>query len=197
MRCFRLGHGRRTSIVYMPAFLLLMPHAARAQGTRPTACPMIAGGGFIKVRGYDVVFSATSDSEGSTLRALIIVRAPTEFLSLQPPAVTLDPSSPNRLRHPGSGANVGPLMIVHESASNTVWIDSLAVRFTTNNNVVLVDVDSRGAFTAVAQARVEPRLPIPPGLCDDTAMRQRYQETTDTLWARFQASPQIRSFISP
>ena len=46
-------------------------------------------------------------------------------------------------------------MIVHESSTKTVWIDdSVAVRLTDNNNVLLVDVDARGAFATVGEARI-------------------------------------------
>jgi hypothetical protein len=177
--------------------LLLLPRAARTQGAALT-CPLIAGGGAIMVRGYEIVFSAASDSHGSTLAGLVIVRAPADFRSQRLSSATLERWTPSHLRHPGSGANVGPLMIVHDSSTKTVWIDdSLAVHLTQSNNVLLVDVDARGAFAAVGQARVDPHLPLPTAPCNDTFALQRYQETSDTLWARFQASPQIRSFVSP
>jgi hypothetical protein len=89
-------------------------------------------------------------------------------------------------------------MIVHDLSAKTVWIDdSVPIPLAQNNNVLLVDVDARGAFTAVGQAQIDPHIPLPTAPCSDTFASQRYKETSDTLWARFQASPQIRSFVSP
>lgn len=89
-------------------------------------------------------------------------------------------------------------MIVHESSTNTIWLDdSLAVPLTQDNNVLLVDVDARGTFAPVGQARIESHLPLPTAPCDDASALQRYQETSDSLWQRFRASPQIRPFVSP
>ena len=193
----RLGQRHLVPILLVPAVLLVLPRAAQTQRAALT-CPMIAGGGAIIVRGYEVVFSAASDTAGSTLAGLAVVRAPADFRSQRPSSATLERWTPSHMRHPGSGANVGPLMIVHESSTKTVWIDdSVAVRLTENNNVLLIDVDARGAFATVGQARIDPHLPLPTAPCNDSFVLQRYQETSDTLWARFQGSPQIRSFVSP
>jgi hypothetical protein len=192
------GCARRyTGMLCMLALILVVAHTARAQGTASTSCPMIAGGGFIKVRRYDVVFSAQGNTAGSTLSGLVIVRTPTDSVGRRSLMDLWNHLPPGHWSGHGSGANVGPFMIVYEAATHTVWIDSSAVPLGKNSNVLLVDVDARGTFAAVGQARIEPRLPIAPGACTDAAAMQRYQETIDTLWARFQASPLIRSFVSP
>jgi len=177
--------------------LFLLSCAAAAQG-RAVSCPIIAGGGAIRVRDYEVVFSAANERTESTLRGLVIVRASADVRSRHPSGSAAERWAVARPRHPGSGANVGPVMIVHDSSTNTVWIDdSLAVPLAENNNVLLGTIDTRGTFTAVGQARIEPRLPLPTGPCTDASAMKQYQETADTLWARFQASPQIRAFVSP
>jgi hypothetical protein len=176
--------------------LLAAPLAASAQSAS-TQCPLIEGGGAIMVHGYEVVFSAVGDSLGSALRGMAVVRAPADFRSQRPPAETAERWHSVRLRHPGRGANVGPLMVVHDEAINTIWLDdSLPVPLAANNNVLLVAVDARGAFTAVGQTRIDPRFPRPVTPCDDRTLK-RYYEARDTLWARFQASAPIRSFVSP
>jgi hypothetical protein len=194
---FQFGWWRHAPMLRVAAVLLAVTRATNAQNTSGT-CSMIVGGGAILVRGYEVVFAAASDSLGSTLRGLAIVRASADFRSRPPSAATSERWESVRLRHPGSGANVGPLMVVHDASTNTIWLDdSLAVPLTGNNNVLLVDVNAHGAFTPIGQARIEPHFPVPVTACTEAAILQVYHETSDTLWARFQASPPIRSFVSP
>jgi hypothetical protein len=151
----RLGRRHLVPILLVPAVLFVLPRAAQTQRAALT-CPLIAGGGAIIVRGYEVVFSAASDTAGSTLAGLAVVRAPADFRSQRPSSATLERWTPSHMRHPGSGA-----------------------------------------FATVGQARIDPHIPLPTAPCNDTFALQRYQETSDTLWARFQGSPQIRSFVSP
>jgi len=170
--------------------LLLAPPCLRA-GAQSTwsPCGPLEGGGFMKVHGFDVVFSATADSTGSTVHAFAVVRAPREFLSRRPPT----PQPP----HSGAGANVGALWIVHDERAHSVWLDSLEVLLNDNNNVLLVEVDGRGTATVAGQGRIEPRVLVNWGACDDVAVLRRYQRVVDTLWARFRASPRVRAFVAP
>ena len=113
MLCLRLSRWRPVQMLFVAAVLLLLPHAARTPGN-PATCQLIAGGGAIMVRGYEIVFSAASDTQGSTLSGLVIVRASADFQKSMATSNQLEKWTAVRLRHPGSGANVGPLMIVHE-----------------------------------------------------------------------------------
>ena len=76
----RLGQRHLVPILLVPAVLLVLPRAAQTQRAALT-CPVIAGGGAIIVRGYEVVFSAASGTAGSTLTGLAVVRAPADFRS--------------------------------------------------------------------------------------------------------------------
>jgi hypothetical protein len=186
MTCLaRLRRGLSVPI----ALLLLVPYSAAAQSTQSTqsSCGILGGGGFIKVHGYNVVFAGSSDSAGSTLHGLAIIRAPAALFSRR---VTGSPP------HQGGGASVGPLWIIYDRSTNSVWIDSVAVPFDADNNLLLVVADSQGAFTVRGQARIDPRVAMPPAACSEASLFDRYHEAADTLWARFQASARVRAFLS-
>jgi len=175
------------------ALLLLFPCVAAAAQSSGASCGL-AGGGFIKVHDYDVVFSATADADSSTLHGLIIVRAPADFLSRPAPTAPPPLWGANRMLGPSGGGSVGPLWIVHEEATNTVWIDSLSVPLDSTNNVLLVEVDAHGAVAVAGQARIA-SVPVPPGACDSGG-GLRYQQVSDALWVRFLETPRVRAFVS-
>src|SRR6185437_12043887 len=109
----QLGPWRYASVLLsVPAMLFLLSCAAAAQG-RAVSCPIIAGGGAIRVRDYEVVFSAANERTESTLRGLVIVRASADVRRRHPSGSAAERWAVARPRHPGSGANVGSVMIVH------------------------------------------------------------------------------------
>ena len=193
MSISRLGRWLPRCMARIVVVLLAAPNIASSQN-RQRSCPTIYGGGTIRVHGFDVVFSAATDAQGTTLRALVLVRAPAEFLSR---SFSADKAQQYLLRGPhGAGGNVGPLRIVHDQRTNVVWIDSLAIPLKGGSNLLLIDVDSKDSLSVVGQARTEPRIPIPPGPCDEASVLRRYHQVSDTLWARFQAIPLARSLVS-
>jgi hypothetical protein len=177
------------ALVSCIALLLALPCSRIAAQSTWLPCGPLVGGGFMKVHEFDVVFSATADSTGSTVHGFAIVRAPREFLSHRP--ITQQPP------RAGGGSRVGALWVVHDERGHSVWLDSLEVPLKDNNNVLLVEVDAHGTPRVAGQARIEPRVPVKWGACDGAAMLGRYQQVVDTLWARFRASPRVQSFISP
>ena len=176
------------SVALSAASLLVLPCTPLAAQNTQELCEILVGGGFIRVHDYDVVFTATGDSIGSTIHGLVIVRASPQFRTLRTRAAL-------QLSR-GGGAAIGPLWIQRDDATNTVWIDSLSVPLKPENNVLLVGVDAREIPAIEGEAWIEPRVSRAAGRCDDSASLERYRAVSDTLWQRFQASALIRSFVS-
>lgn len=189
----RVGRSLRRC---MPCGLILLLALAPLAGSQTSArsCPMIDGGGGIRIRDLEAIFSAAADAQGTTLRALVLVRAPAEFRSR---SFSADKAQQYLMHGPhDGGGNVGPLRIVYNDATNVVWIDSLPIRFEGDSNLLLIEVAANDSIAVVGQAHMDPRIPIPPSSCGDTDARRSYRQVTDTLWARFQAIPVVRSFLS-
>ena len=187
------GHPLLPCIARGLVVLLALPYLASSQ-TTARSCPIIDGGGGIRVHGLDAIFSATADAQGTTLHTLVLVRAPSAFRSR---SLSTEKAQQYLVRGPGgAGGNVGPLRIVYNKATRVVWIDSLPIRLKDDNNLLLIEVGSNDSLAVVGQVRMEPRLPIPPGPCGDDAVLRSYQQAADTLWARFRAIPQVRTFVS-
>ena len=197
-RMYNLPRGLRrcVSLLVAPVLLVLLPRAVHAQSS-PGQCLLLVGGGFIDVRDYSVVFSASRDETGSTLGGLVIVRASKQFRRLNPRYTMLERSRLNPPRHSGGGANVGSLDFTIDAVGRTVWVnDSVPFPFMRDMNVLLIDVDSGGAVTSAGQAQIESHFPPATGDCY-RGIGPQHRETSDTLWSRFQGSPAIRKFMTP
>jgi hypothetical protein len=190
--CIRRCRSRNDRWRMLTSLLLLvMPSAGVVAQTATISCGAggSAGGG-MKVHGTDVVFSIKSDSTDFTVLGLVVVRVPQQFRR-----TSARRSQPPQWGHRLiSGGTAGPLWIGHEESTNTVWIDSMAVPLDTNN-VLLVQVDARNTLHIAGQARIDARVPVP-NACDGATVERRHAVFRDSLWARFQNSPQVRAFLS-
>ena len=194
MHNLRLGLPRSVPLLIAAMLLLVFPQVVRAQGSS-MRCLLLVGAGSVDVRDYEVVFSASPDATGSTIDGLVVVRASKQFRRLNPRYTILERYRSNPPRHPGGGANVGSLDIIIDAVDRTVWVnDSVSFPFMPEKNVLLLDVDPRGAFTSAGQAQVDRHFPPAAGECYRGIVPQG-RETSDTLWSRFQASPAIRKFV--
>lgn len=192
-RCGRYG---ATSVFLICALLLLMPSTVSAQASL-TPCRLLNGGGGILVRNHEVVYAAQPEGSGSRIHGLVIVRASEEFRNRNPPLTVLERYRTGRLGHQGGGGSVGSLTFTIDSASQAVWVDdSLRVPLMPPNNVLLVQVDDRGTMKVSGTAQINPQFPFASGACSRGRWPD-YNEVSDTLWARFQASPLIRKFLMP
>jgi len=174
--------------------LLAMPAGLLAQAASPSCGRVRHQGGRADRPGYAVVYSARFDSSGTWLQGLIVVRASDAFRSISSSQPQPSQWRVNGLTRMLGGATVGPLWVAHEQSTNTVWLDSLPVPLDTNN-VLLVQVDTTGVKHVVGQARVEPRLPMPTGPCDEAAVPGG-EQFLDRMIARLQESPQVRGFLA-
>ena len=183
-------------ILYAALFVASPCAAMTAQMAKGT-CAVVNGGGGMRVHGFETVFFATADSVGVTLHGLTIVRTAAEFLQRPTPRPRPTPPRwpPNQASGRSGGATVGQHWIVHEETNNIVWIDSLPIRLDGQNNVLLLDVDAQGVPSVAGQARIDPRVPVRPSACNDAALLKQYEAVSDTLWAHFRASAEIRSFL--
>ncbi len=196
MYSLRQGRRRLARFLVVPGLLFTFSIAAHARTSRAT-CPLLIGGGGILVHDYQVVYSAKADETGSTINGLIIVRASPQARRLQPPPYLLERFRSGRLRHNGGGGSAGAITFVVDAAARTVWVnDSIPVQFLSENNVLLIEADQRGAYTVAGRAQINQHFPAASKGCDRDGSPD-YREARDTLWSRFQASPTIRTFLGP
>jgi len=163
---------------------------------RGGSCSAIGNeGGFLRLGGEDVVYSATNDSSGSTLHGVVVIHAAEQFRSR--PAAQSEPPQwrTNGARRLIGGATVGPLWVGHEQATNSVWLDSVAVALDTNN-VLLVEIDAQGRPQIAGQARIESRLQITPNGCNVVSHQLRHHIFADSLWSHLQRPRQVLAFLN-
>jgi hypothetical protein len=173
---------------------LAMPAGLLAQAASPSCGRVRHQGGRADRPGYAVVYSARFDSSGTWLQGLIVVRASDAFRSISSSQPQPSQWRVNGVTRMLGGASVGPLLIAHEQSTNTVWLDSLSIPLDTNN-VLLVQVDTTGVAHVAGQARIEPRLSMPTGPCDEAAVPGG-EQFLDRMIARLQESPQVRGFLA-
>lgn len=174
--------------------LLAMPAGLLAQTASPSCGRVRHQGGRADRHGYAVVYSARFDSSGTRLQGLIVVRASDAFRSISSTQPQPSQWRVNGVTRMLGGATVGPLWVAHEQSTNTVWLDSLPIPLDTNN-VLLVQVDTTGVAHVAGQARVEPRLSMPAGPCNEAAVPGG-EQFLDRMIARLQESPRVRAFLA-
>ena len=174
--------------------LLAMPAGLLAQTASPSCGRVRHQGGRADRPDYAVVYSARFDSSGTRLQGLIVVRASDAFRSISSTQPQPSQWRVNGVTRMLGGATVGPLRVAHEQSTNTVWLDSLPIPLDTNN-VLLVQVDTTGVAHVAGRARVEPRLAMPTGPCDEAAVAGG-EQFLDRMIARLQESPRVRAFLA-
>lgn len=174
--------------------LLAMPAGLLAQTASPSCGRVRHQGGRADRPDYAVVYSARFDSSGTRLQGLIVVRASDAFRSISSTQPQPSQWRVNGVTRMLGGATVGPLWVAHEQSTNTVWLDSLPIPLDANN-VLLVQVDTTGVAHVAGQARIEPRLSMPTGPCDEAAVAGG-EQFLDRMIARLQESPRVRAFLA-
>lgn len=174
--------------------LLAMPAGLLAQTASPSCGRVRHQGGRADRPDYAVVYSARFDSSGTRLQGLIVVRASDAFRSISSTQPQPSQWRVNGVTRMLGGATVGPLRVAHEQSTNTVWLDSLPIPLDANN-VLLVQVDTTGVAHVAGQARIEPRLSMPTGPCDEAAVAGG-EQFLDRMIARLQESPRVRAFLA-
>lgn len=171
---------------------LTLVACAGTRGTQQSldACRGHANGGGFTVRGeHELVYAISRDSAGAQLDAAVVVRASQAWLRRPPPE-----SRPAAMPRAVNGASAGPLRIGHEPATGTVWLDSVPVPLH-NDNALLLEVGDDDAPRIVGRARVEPRLHLTAGSCDQPRTREEAEIFEQTLWAAVRRASLVRAFL--
>lgn len=188
-------------IMFRPGLIIVMTLAVwgcvRERDARGAslACPVDGGmGGGTSDEKHALISALSFDSTGTLLRAAVVVSAPRAWR--RRPAPDSQPSTwrVNGVPRLISGGTVGPLWIGHEQGAGTVWLDTIAVPLHTNN-VLLLRVDADEVPRVVGRARVEPRLPLPAGVCGAPRTPEEGAALDRALWAAVRRDPSVGRFL--
>jgi hypothetical protein len=153
------------------------------------------GGGGMELDGYNVAYAATRVSSGFTINGVVLARGAKPVGKGRPPVQWPSAWSVRGVPRRIAGASVGRIMVGYERATNAMWIDSLQVPLRANN-LLLVDVDSTGTPRVVGEGRVAARVSESSNTaCDATTAFEHQHLLADTLRARLEAMPIVRTFI--
>ena len=159
---------------------------ASSPGGADPECEFAVGGVFWANRDARAAFSVETSNGVPLLHVMAVVKYDVSVRDTRAPEWPPPP-----FPRGGGGGSIDTLMVVHDEASNRLWLHTRPIELGTNN-VILVDRNASGDGVprVIAALRVDPTLTTSPLSCDGSGAG-----IARALRTKIEQTPEIRDFV--